>query len=553
MKLVTKIKLSFLTITIGMAIQSLITYTGIASIGSELEEISEYQVPLNSLVMDLEKDILKEEVLTYELLLHSKDIHSDKFIALEKKILHIEKETDQKLQEVIIVIDGAIQHSHEPAIKEKYQEIHHIFLKIKAQQSEFELALKELEHDLAMSDTHKAEEHTKAVEHSLHAMDEEIAQIASIMKHLLEQSTHQALEDEHSIIQTVSMVQLFLLIFIIIIATILTTQFKKSISAIENFVDHICTQRDLRKGLHLSSNDEVGIMARNLNKLIDTLRDLIHDAKNSSAENSTISHELSTTALSVGRNVENSVVIIEDATKKAEAIKGEISDAISDAQESKGDILHANDNLEDAKNDIITLSSGVQNTAEAETELAQTMETLASEANEVKSILIVISDIADQTNLLALNAAIEAARAGEHGRGFAVVADEVRKLAERTQKTLTEINSTISVVVQSIGDASTKMGHNAEEIQGLVTLAQNVEDKINNTVTIVDRAVHASDKTVQDFKKTGHNVVVIVEKVEEINSLSATNSRSVEEISAAADHLNSMTEKLNTKLESFGT
>jgi methyl-accepting chemotaxis protein len=125
--------------------------------------------------------------------------------------------------------------------------------------------------------------------------------------------------------------------------------------------------------------------------------------------------------------------------------------------------------------------------AHKENELADSLQKLSSDAEQVKGILTVISDIADQTNLLALNAAIEAARAGEHGRGFAVVADEVRKLAERTQKSLTEINATINVVVQSIGDNSEALNSNAKDMNHLTEDLSNIDQKMDEVLAVMDR------------------------------------------------------------------
>jgi len=300
-----------------------------------------------------------------------------------------------------------------------------------------------------------------------------------------------------------------------------------------------------------AGKNEIASMSRSIGVVAAAVRDFIVRSKEMAAENASIAHELSATSLSVGHKGEAMAALVGTSTQRAQQISSEVRDAIGEALEGKEEIMRANQYLADATQNVRVMSERVCESAEVEAELARKIEQLSSDADQVKEVLTVISDIADQTNLLALNAAIEAARAGEHGRGFAVVADEVRKLAERTQKSLTEIQATINVIVQSITDSSDQMNANSSRIQELAALSAEVQQRIDKTLQVVETAARSSDRSVGGFERMGKAVAGIAAEMEEANGVVMANTRSVEEISASAEHLNVMTEQLNGKMAQF--
>jgi len=390
----------------------------------------------------------------------------------------------------------------------------------------------------------------KLTKESTIAFDALIVEV-DMLKESVEQFNFENLESKKLIVESVlGIVTVFVLILLFLIIKSINTSTFKAKEACEKMLH----TKDLSMKVETNTKDEINDTMQSVNALLREISYAILGAKNNAMENASIAEELSNTSLQIGKRAEEESAIVTQTVGDTKVVAQDISEASEQANKSKNVTLIAQNSLEKAQGILNETITQLNQTVEAEAMINDHLNHLVGEANQVRVVLDVIGDIADQTNLLALNAAIEAARAGEHGRGFAVVADEVRKLAERTQKSLIETNSTINIIVQSIGDISGEMNTNVVRIQKLGDLASEVETQTEEAVTMLGQSVEASNAVVirtENNAKLIHEV--IVDKITLINALSSSNARSVEEIASAAEHLSKLSGSLNNTLAQFRT
>ena len=186
-------------------------------------------------------------------------------------------------------------------------------------------------------------------------------------------------------------------------------------------------------------------------------------------------------------------------SNKLEIITNESENNLTFSAEVLESLENVSTKIDTSISKMSVLEEQIVQTHDGEITVSENLKSLTVNAEDIKNVISIIGDIAEQTNLLALNAAIEAARAGEHGRGFAVVADEVRKLAENTQKSLTEINASVNVIVQSISEASSSVEINAKYALELVDISKTLQESLGEVSSEIN---NTHEKSLQDTENS---------------------------------------------------
>jgi methyl-accepting chemotaxis protein len=310
-------------------------------------------------------------------------------------------------------------------------------------------------------------------------------------------------------------------------------------------------QGDLTRRLSADSGDEIGQTAEAFNRFIDSLRKMFIEVR----ENADTLHaglsSLNDLTRKVSADSERQAEASSSTAATIEQITVSINHIADNASSGEEIAMQTGHVSRQSAEAVTALAAGIRHIASEVEQLSTTLGGLGQRSTEMNAIIGVIRDIADQTNLLALNAAIEAARAGEAGRGFAVVADEVRKLAERTAKATVEIGSLIESTHGEIQSALSGMSQTQGSVQAGVASSQAVASQIGNIQNDVARVVSSIRDIADATREQSAATTEMARAAETANRMSMDTDQAVQSATQTVTQLSGLSQRLNELVGRF--
>ena len=351
----------------------------------------------------------------------------------------------------------------------------------------------------------------------------------------------------------------FVLALVIASILILVTILNISLSPLSEFIEVLKqfsegdSGGDLTKKIDIKREDELAIASRHINSFIALIKGIIGEIKVDSGTTEKLGKDVYELSQSLDQISSRQKNIVHNMGSISSKVKNQIIDSKIRAEDMTNTLTDKNSDLINMITVLRDVRKQVLQTSTDEKQTAEDIKELAKEAESISNVLMLIDQIADQTNLLSLNAAIEASQAGTHGRGFAVVADEINKLAEQTQTALIEISNKIDKIVKNVTTLSEDIYTNSKEIESLVK-------DINSIHKVSEKILNSSTRTIHDAEDSFATAVSISNEMETLSGfvddtlkITDKNRNVSSQLTSVAKSMEKSMESLNKKITGFKT
>ncbi len=325
----------------------------------------------------------------------------------------------------------------------------------------------------------------------------------------------------------------------------------RSLNELGSAMDQIQSSNDLSRRVAVTANDEIGQIGHSFNQMIQSFQDIIQQVITNSRGVMQAAGKLSESSHHVAVSSQSQSEATASMAAAVEEVTTSIDHVAESSQETNNIARKAGELSAEGSEVVLGAAAEMSKIAESVNQSSQFIQKLGEHSNQISAIVNVIKEIADQTNLLALNAAIEAARAGEQGRGFAVVADEVRKLAERTARSTEEITAMIGSIQSGTHHAVESMQEGSARVTEGVAMANRAGDSMTQIRDGANQVISAVSDISSALREQSAASNQVAQNVERIARMTEENSMAANEIAGEAQQLESLAGALESAVSRF--